>query len=150
MEEEAERIAALRKHRQGSEKISTVRRELNVTMEEGCGVYREQASMDATVRTIASLRDRVKDVRVEDDSMVFNTELIAALELVNMVDIPESVAQSAAVRNESRGAHTRKDFPNRDDGNFLHHSLCYFGAEGPRLGTKPVNLGHWEPEERKY
>ena len=110
-EEEAERIAALRKHRQGSEKISTVRRELNVTMEEGCGVYREQASMDATVRTVASLRDRVKDVRVEDGSMVFNTELIAALELVNMVDIAEAVAQSAAVRNESRGAHTRKDFP---------------------------------------
>lgn len=149
-EEEAERIAALRKHRQGSEKISTVRRELNVTMEEGCGVYREQASMDATVRTVASLRDRVTDVRVEDGSMVFNTELIAALELVNMVDIAEAVAQSAAVRNESRGAHTRKDFPNRDDENFLHHSLCYFGVEGPRLDTKPVNLGHWEPEERKY
>ena len=149
-EEEADRIAALRKHRQGAEKISTVRKELNVTMEEGCGVYREQGSMDATVQTVASLRDRVKDVRVEDGSMVFNTELVAALELVNMVDIAETVAQSAAVRAESRGAHTRKDFPTRDDQNFLHHSLCYFGVDGPRMDTKPVTLGRWEPEERKY
>ena len=57
---------------------------------------------------------------------------------------------SAAQRKESRGAHTCKDFPTRDDPNYLHHTLCYFGDAGPRIGKKAVALGHWEPEERKY
>ena len=149
-DEEAERINKLRRHKRGSEKISTLRKELNVTMEEGCGVYREQASMQATVATVGSLRERTADVRVEDDSVVFNTELIAALELANLMDVGETVAVSALNRKESRGAHTRKDFTTRDDQNYLHHSLCYFESDGPRIDKKAVTLGHWEPEERKY
>ena len=119
-------------------------------MEEGCGVYREQASMLATVQTVASLQDRASDLRVSDDSMVFNTEVIAALEMKNMVDVAQAVSVSAAARLESRGAHTCRDFSSRDDENFMHHTLCYLEAGGPRLDKKSVHLGHWEPEERKY
>ena len=150
VEAEAARIDALRNHQHGSERISTVRKELNVTMEEGCGVYRDTEAMQATVQTVASLRQRVTDVRVEDDSRVFNTELIAALELQNMVEVAETVAVGAAHREESRGAHTMRQFSTRDDQNFMHHSLCFFEPGTPRLEKKDVTLGTWEPEERKY
>jgi len=149
-EEEAARLAALRGRKQGGEKLSQIRRELNKSMEEGCGVYREQASMAATVREVANLRGRVSDLRLEDESRVFNTELIAALELVNMIDVAEAVANSALQRKESRGAHTCEDHATRDDQNYLYHTLCYFDPAGPRIEKKEVTLGTWEPEERKY
>ena len=82
--------------------------------------------------------------------MVVKTELVAALEMGNMLDVGEAVASAAAVRKESRGAHTRREFPKRDDENFLYHSLCYFDPAGPRLDKKDVTLGKWKPEERKY
>jgi fumarate reductase flavoprotein subunit len=150
-EEESGRLVAARgSAKKGNEKLAQLRRELNQTMESGCGVYREQASMDATVRTVAQLKQRMSDVRLEDSSAVFNTELVAALELDNMLEVAESLAVSAAHRRESRGAHTRRDAPKRDDQNFLYHTLCFYGAAGPRLGKKPVTLGKWVPEERKY
>ncbi|NNL85336.1 MAG: succinate dehydrogenase/fumarate reductase flavoprotein subunit, partial [Myxococcales bacterium] len=114
------------------------------------GVYREQESMARTVREMATLRGRVSDLGLEDDSKVFNTELIAALELHNMVDVAETVALAANERKESRGAHACSDFPHRNDQEYLHHSLVYWEPAGPRLDKKAVNLGTWEPEERKY
>jgi succinate dehydrogenase/fumarate reductase flavoprotein subunit len=119
-------------------------------METGCGVYREQASMDANVRTVAQLKGRFADLALEDGSKVFNTELTAALELGNMLDVAEALTISAAHRQESRGAHTRKDYTTRDDQNFLYHTLCHFEPGGPRLSKGDVTLGTWEPEERKY
>jgi succinate dehydrogenase/fumarate reductase flavoprotein subunit len=149
-EEEANRIDALRGKQKGGEKLSRIRADLTSTMESGCGVYREQQSMDETARTVAQLKGRYADVALEDSSTVFNTELITALELGNMLDVAETVANAAAARNESRGAHTRRDSPNRDDQNCLHHSVCYFDPAGPRIDKKEVTLGRWEPEERKY
>jgi len=149
-EEEAARVEALRGKRKGGEKLAHVRKALNDTMESGCGVYREQVSMDDTVRTVAELKGRYADLGLEDSSKVFNTELTAAMELGAMLDVAEALVNSAAQRNESRGAHTRKDAPNRDDQNFLHHTLCYFDPAGPRIEKKDVTLGKWVPEERKY
>jgi fumarate reductase flavoprotein subunit len=149
-EEEGARIDALRGRRKGGERIAQVRKELAHALEDGCGVYREQASMDAACQAIAQLDARYEDVSLEDQSTVFNTEVVAALELRNMLDVGRTVAVSAAQRKESRGAHTRKDFPKRDDANWLHHTLCHFDPAGPRIGKKPVTLGHWVPEERKY
>ncbi len=149
-EEEAARIDALRGKQKGGEKLSRIRTDLNHAMESGCGVYREQASLDEAVRTVAGLKGRYADIALDDSSTVFNTELIAALELGNMLDVAETVVNAAAWRNESRGAHSRRDQPARDDQNFLCHSLASFDPAGPRLGTKEVTLGHWEPEERKY
>jgi fumarate reductase flavoprotein subunit len=149
-EEEQARLDALRGRKRGGEKLSRIRTEMNRAMERGCGVYREEASMRATCGEIAQLKGRFADVALEDSSTVFNTELVAALELANMLDVAETIARCALARQESRGAHTRKDFPKRDDQRFLHHSLCHFDPGGPRLSTKPVTLGHWTPEERKY
>ncbi len=149
-EEEAARIAALRGKQKGGEKLSRIRADLHKAMETGCGVYRIQETMDETARAVAQLKGRYADIALEDSSLVFNTEIVAALEMGNMLDIAETVANSAAGRNESRGAHTRRDSPNRDDQNFLYHTLCHFDPAGPRLGKKDVTLGHWEPEERKY
>jgi fumarate reductase flavoprotein subunit len=149
-EAEAARITALRGKQKGGERLAQVRREMMKAMEEGCGVYREEASMQETLRSIAQLKGRYADLALEDASAVFNTELVAALELGNLLDVAEAVAFSALNRRESRGAHTRLDFKKRDDQNFLHHTLCSFDAAGPRLGQKRVTLGTWEPEERKY
>jgi len=148
-EEEAGRIAGLRGKR-GKEKMSQLRRELGIAMESGCGVYREQASMDETVHAVAALRGRYEGLGLEDKSTVFNTELTAALELGNLIAVAETIAVSAAHRKESRGAHARRDAKTRDDQNFLYHTLAHTGYSGPRLSKKPVTLGIWVPEERKY
>jgi succinate dehydrogenase / fumarate reductase flavoprotein subunit len=76
--------------------------------------------------------------------------LIHALETGFMLDAAEVATSGALAREESRGGHARRDFPKRDDTNFLHHSLVYWGPNGPRFATKPVTLGVWVPEERKY
>lgn len=148
--EEGARIEELRGRRKGGEKISQIRREMQKTMEEGCGVYREQASMHETVRVMAQLRGRVSDLQLEDSSKVFNTEILTALELANMVDVAEAIASAAADRRESRGAHACSDFKTRNDQEFLHHSLVYFTPGGPRLDRKPVTITRFQPEERKY
>jgi fumarate reductase flavoprotein subunit len=149
--EEGDRIAKL-KARKGSERISAVRKDLNRAMEKGFGVYREEASLQQGVRDVAAIKARLPGVGLQDASTVFNTEILAALELENMVDVAEALAAAAAARRESRGAHTRKDYPTRDDQQWLHHSLVYRDPEGgaPRVDKKDVTLGTWEPEERKY
>jgi len=143
------RVEALR-GRRGSERISALRREMRSAMEIGCGVYREQESMQACVQQMGRIRQRAQDLQLEDESVVFNTELISGLELQNMVEVAEAIAASAAHRKESRGAHTCKDFPTRDDQNYLYHTLCYRTDTGTRLAKKDVTLGTWVPEERKY
>jgi fumarate reductase flavoprotein subunit len=150
VEEEAARVEALRGRQKGGEKLVQIRREMQSALEEGCGVYREQTSMRAAVQTLAQVKGRYADIALEDSSKVFNTELIAALELGNMLDVAEAVAVAAAERKESRGAHACSDFTQRNDQEFLHHSLVYFGAGGPRFDKKDVTLGRWEPVERKY
>ena len=150
VEEEAGRVENLRGRKKGGEKISQIRRELNAVMEASYGVYREQASMQSGVTAIAQLRGRVADLRLEDESKVFNTELITALELTNMVEVAEVLAVSAAHRKESRGAHTCRDFTTRNDQEYLYHTMARHDPAGPLLGKKDVVLGKWEPEERKY
>ncbi|HIG68811.1 MAG TPA: FAD-binding protein [Myxococcales bacterium] len=150
-EEEAGRIESFRGSQRGEEKISGIRKELNLSMESGCGVYREQETMQTCVEEVDALKQRSQHLKLDDPSKVFNTELIAALELTAMIDVAESLVNAAVARKESRGAHTCRDFPTRDDENFLHHSVA-FREEGarPRIEKKEVTLGHWVPEERKY
>ena len=150
-EAEAARIDALRGSNNGDEKISGVRRDLNLAMEKGCGVYRDQDTMQECVKAVELLKGRASHLKLEDSSKVFNTEIIAALELTAMIDVAETLVGSAVARKESRGAHTCRDFPKRDDQNYLHHSVAYYQeGGGPRIEKKEVTLGHWEPEERKY
>jgi fumarate reductase flavoprotein subunit len=134
----------------GKEKIATIRQEMQKTMEEGAGIYRDEQSMQKTCDTLRALRERFKNIVIEDRDSTFNTELMNALELDYMLDVAETVANSALKRKESRGSHTRTDFPKRDDANFLKHTLACRTPDGPRIEYLPVTITRWQPEERKY
>ena len=134
----------------GKERIATVRQEMQKAMEEGAGIYRDEQSMQKTCNTLRALRERFKNIIIEDRDSTFNTEVMNALELDYMLDVAETVANSALKRKESRGSHTRTDFPKRDDANFLKHTLAYRTADGPRIEYLPVTITRWQPEERKY
>ena len=143
------RIEALR-GKSGGERIVDLRREMTSAMERGCGVFREEDEARHTLQTVAQLKGRYTDLGLEDRSRVFNTEIVSALELGHMLDVAEAVAVAALDRKESRGSHTRTDFPARDDENFLKHTLVRFAPQGPKLDDKPVTITRWQPEERKY
>jgi fumarate reductase flavoprotein subunit len=134
----------------GKERIATIRQEMQKAMEEGAGIYRNEEEMKKTCNTLRKLRERFSNIKVEDKGDVFNTQLIAALELDFMLDVAEAVAHSALNRKESRGSHTRTDFPKRDDQNYLKHTLAYRTPQGPRIEYLPVTITRWQPEERKY
>jgi succinate dehydrogenase/fumarate reductase flavoprotein subunit len=149
-ESEGARIDQLRGRKKGGEKLAQIRHEMQLAMERGCGVYRNQSSMLQTVAEVAPLKGRYADLALEDSSKVFNTEVLQALELGNMLDVAEAIAVAAAARRESRGAHACRDFPKRNDAEFLHHSMVFFSPAGPRLEKKPVTITRFQPEERKY
>jgi len=134
----------------GKERIATIRQEMQKAMEEGAGIYRDEQKMQKTCNTLRILRERFKNILIEDRGSTFNTEVMNALELDFMLDVAETVATSAFKRRESRGSHTRTDFPKRDDENFLKHTLAYRTPEGPRIEYLPVTITRWQPEERKY
>ncbi|MBI2555263.1 MAG: fumarate reductase (quinol) flavoprotein subunit, partial [Candidatus Rokubacteria bacterium] len=116
----------------GRERIADIREEMQNAMEKGVGIYRNQAEMKETCETLRKLRERFAHIGLADRDAVFNTELIAALELECLLDVAEAVAHSALAREESRGSHTRTDFPKRDDARFLKHSLAYRTPGGSR------------------
>ncbi len=135
----------------GRERTSTLREEMQTTMETCAGIYRTESSLAAGVQTLRGLQERYANVGLDDRSLTFNTDLIAALELSFMLDVAEVMAQSALQRTESRGAHQRTDFPRRDDENFLAHSLVTRAADGrPRVSYLPVKITRWPPGERVY
>ena len=134
----------------GKERIATIRQKMQQAMEEGAGIYRDEQKMEKTCKTLRTLRERFKDIVIEDRGSTFNTEVMTALELDFMLDVAEAVANSALKRRESRGSHTRTDFSKRDDENFLKHTLAYRTPDGPRIEYLPVTITRWQPEERKY
>ncbi len=132
------------------ERVAAIRTELQQTMEKGCGVYREERRINECVGALAKLRERFARVRLDDRHLTFNTDLTGALELECMIEVAQAVAQGALARQESRGSHTRIDFPDRDDEKFLKHTLTYHSPGGPKLDYAPVTITRWKPEERKY
>jgi len=134
----------------GKERIADIRETMQQAMEKGVGIYRDKAGMEETCGVIRDLKARFARIGLWDHDAVFNTELIAALELECQLDVAEAVANSALKREESRGSHTRTDFPKRNDDQFLRHSLAYRTPDGPRIEYLPVTITRWPPEERKY
>jgi len=135
----------------GDESLAGVRREMRTSLEEGAGIYREEDSTRATCEKIAELRHRYRDIEVNDKSNVFNTDLQQALELHNLLDIAETLAEASLERRESRGAHQRLDFTDRDDKEFLKHSLAFRQpGERPRIEWLDVTITRSQPGVRDY
>jgi len=134
----------------GKERIATLRNELKDTLASGAGIYRTEVSLKETCDKIDELRERFGNVLIEDSSLTFNTELTSALELDFMLDVAEAIANSALARTESRGSHQRTDFPERNDGKFLKHSLAYRTDNKPQINYKDVVITKWPPGERVY
>lgn len=132
------------------ESIAAIRTEMTSTMEEGAGIYRTDESLRKTAEKISELKERSRNVELADHSLTFNTELTAALELEYMLDIAEALAHSALARTESRGSHQRTDHPQRDDENFLKHSLAYQTDSDPRIDYLDVVITNWPPGDRVY
>ncbi len=149
--EEQERIRRnFFKKEGGTERIFTLRKEMNKTMETSAGIYRSEKSLKESCNKIKELKDRFSNIIMEDRSVTFNTELTSALELEFMLDVAEAIVYSALERTESRGSHQRTDFPARDDENFLKHSLAYRNDTEPRIDYKDVVITKWPPGERVY
>jgi fumarate reductase flavoprotein subunit len=135
----------------GTERIAKLRDEMSHTMETGCGIYRERNSLVDSANKLSELHERYQNVAMDDHTRTFNTQLTSALELGFMLDVAETIVHSALNREESRGAHQRRDFPKREDQKFLAHSMAYRSAEGPpRIEYLPVVITRWPPGERVY
>jgi fumarate reductase flavoprotein subunit len=132
------------------DRIADIRRDLHTTMEESAGIYRDEDSLQNTCEVIIGLKERYQKLTIADRSKTFNTDLVAALELGFLLDTAEAVAYSALARRESRGSHQRTDFPERDDANYLKHSLTHQTDGNPRIEFRDVVITRWPPGERTY
>ncbi|OLD02874.1 hypothetical protein AUG19_07110 [archaeon 13_1_20CM_2_54_9] len=149
MTEETRIYDVLLKHENG-ERTSTIRTDMQKGMEEHVGIFRDENSLREGCRIIEDLKKRMTNSTVDDKDRVFNTDLVSALELDFMLDCAEAITYSARARTESRGAHSRIDYPKRDDTSFLKHTLAYRNPNGPRMEYLPVTITRWKPEERVY
>ncbi|MBI1940622.1 MAG: succinate dehydrogenase/fumarate reductase flavoprotein subunit [Acidobacteria bacterium] len=148
--EEEKRVFAGLLKQTGTENPALIRRELRTMMDKHAGVYRTGESMKEGLEKIAELKQRFGKIAIQDKSRIYNTNLIQALETENMLDLAEVLLFAGLGREESRGAHARRDFSKRDDEKFLGHSMVYYTGDKPRLEYKPVTITNWKPVERKY
>ena len=137
--------------RSDGERPWSIRNELAETMHENFGVFRREEQMRRQGEIVADLCERYERVIVEDKGDIFNNDLTQALELGFMLDLAACMVVSGIERRESRGAHARPyDYPDRDDENFLKHTLVTMEHDAPRLKWKPVTMTKWQPMERTY
>jgi succinate dehydrogenase / fumarate reductase flavoprotein subunit len=134
----------------GSIRINHLREQFQDCLTEHCGVFRRAEVMQEGLKGIAKLKPQYSQIFLDDKDKNWNTELIEALELQNILIVGELILTSALHRQESRGAHSREDFPQRDDQNFLRHTLAYYHSEGVTIDYMPVVIKMFEPKERKY
>jgi len=142
----------------GTERLAVLRKELQDSMDRNAQVFRTEETLTEVTHVIADLRERYKNIGVQDKGKRFNTDLLEAIELGFLLDLAEVVVYSAMSRKESRGGHFREDYPKRDDENFLVHTMAYLSGDAHsslagdhiRLDTKPVVITNYQPMERKY
>jgi succinate dehydrogenase / fumarate reductase flavoprotein subunit len=138
-------------HNNGNEMVPNLRKELQKTMTENAGVFRDETRLSKQKEILKELRRRYKNIRIADTSKVFNTELQEAIELGHMIDYAMFIVEGALARKESRGAHYREDFTERDDQNYLYHTYATMDANGDlTLSKGDVTMGKFEPEARSY
>jgi fumarate reductase flavoprotein subunit len=135
----------------GEERIGTIREEMQRDMDAGAGVFRTRETLEKLTKQLGALRERFTNIKIEDSSRTFNTELTAALELDYMLEVADTITYSALAREESRGAHSRRDFPERDDAKYLKHTIAFRTDEiAPRLEYRDVRITNFKPQARTY
>lgn len=144
------RVGALAARGHHAEDPYAIRAEMTTVMKDHFGVFREASTMQAGLDRMLDLKARVANVGLRHTGAVLNLDLIRTIELEGMVDVALAIAAGALARTESRGSHYRTDYPERNDTEWLRHTLATYHPEGPRLGSSPVTLGMFEPQERKY
>ncbi|MFN7087161.1 MAG: fumarate reductase (quinol) flavoprotein subunit [Burkholderiales bacterium] len=150
-EQARSRLRALIEKTGGRETVAGLRKEMMTTMEENAGIYRSEDGLAQACRKLAELRRRYADIELHDKTNVYNTDLLQALELKSMLDCAEAVTVGALARKESRGAHQRLDFAERDDKNFLRHTLARYRPDGPpEIGYRDVVITKSQPGVRDY
>src|SRR6201991_3199659 len=141
----------LTRHADGEDRIADIRTDMQATLETAAGIYRDGPTLNKAVDQIRVLQERFAKAGIDDHSHTFNTELTALLELSGMLDVAQTIVESALHREESRGAHQRTDFPKRDDEHFLAHTLVHREPDGTaRVDYLPVTITRWPPGERVY
>jgi succinate dehydrogenase / fumarate reductase flavoprotein subunit len=143
-------LEAIRSRESKGQSVATIRHELADVMMDNVGVYRDDKLLTVALAKVRELKDRHGAVSIGDCGAVFNTDLLEANELGYLLDLAEVMVVSALARTESRGAHSREDFPERNDAKWLKHTLAYQGARGPTLRYKPVSITRFEPKPRTY
>jgi succinate dehydrogenase or fumarate reductase, flavoprotein subunitGram-negative/mitochondrial subgroup len=135
----------------GEERIGAIREDMQLSMDAGAGVFRTREGLEKLTKQLGNLRDRFGRIKIEDSSRTFNTELMSVLELDYMLEVAEVITYSALAREESRGAHARRDFPERDDEKFLKHTIAFRTDEiSPRLEYRDVRITNFKPQARAY
>jgi succinate dehydrogenase / fumarate reductase flavoprotein subunit len=134
----------------GKANVFDIGNEMKSIMFDDVGVFRTEAGMQAALAKVNELQERFKQVKVQDTGKIFNTELLNAWEMGNLLDMAEVITASALNRKESRGGHARDDFPERDDENWLKHTLVWKADGKLKIGYKPVVLTRFEPKKRVY
>jgi succinate dehydrogenase / fumarate reductase flavoprotein subunit len=136
--------------RDGTENPYKIKSDLRETMDRNLGVYRNGQDLERAQVKIRELQERFRNIRMEDRGLAYNSNLVNALETENLLNLAEVMVTCAIERKESRGSHARRDFPDRDDENWLKHTLATFSPEGPQLSYSDVAITMWKPVERKY
>jgi succinate dehydrogenase / fumarate reductase flavoprotein subunit len=144
-----DRIARLKKREKG-ERAGRLREELRAVMMAECASFRTEAGLDQALTKIGELKERYDSVVLDNRGARFNTDLLETLELEGLLNLAEAIALCARTRKESRGAHYREDYPDRDDDTWLQHTLIQKTEGGPRIFYKPVTITRFEPKPRKY
>ncbi|MCS6994805.1 MAG: FAD-dependent oxidoreductase [Anaerolineales bacterium] len=134
----------------GKENLTDISNRMKRVMFEDVGVFRTEEGMKRALAEVRTLKERYRQVRVSDTGKIFNTELLNAWELGNLLDVAEVITISALNRTESRGGHAREDYPNRDDANWLKHTLVWQRDGRFEIGYKPVVITRYTPKERTY
>jgi succinate dehydrogenase / fumarate reductase flavoprotein subunit len=130
--------------------VAKIRKDLQDSMEENAKIFRTKETLEKQTEILEELRERYENVTIYDKGKVHNSELVEAIELDYLLDMSEATVSSALSRNESRGAHSRQDYPDRDDTNFMKHSFAFKNENSANLKYRDVELGKYEPMERKY
>ncbi|MFW6075102.1 MAG: succinate dehydrogenase/fumarate reductase flavoprotein subunit, partial [Chloroflexota bacterium] len=136
--------------REKGEKIADIRAELQREMMDKASVFRTNEGMQQMESKLGELRERYNNAVIQDKGKIFNMDLLEALELGSLLDCSEAILAGAIARTESRGAHSRDDYPDRDDDEWLAHTMAYKTSGGVELKKKPVVITRFEPQERKY